>query len=57
MLKAIIREEYQRTKKCQLSIVGSGIAVGRNRGYGWVLAKKSPYLKEFNLGYFNKSFT
>lgn len=50
ILKSIIGKEYQRTKKCQLTIIGREIAVGQNRAVGWVLAKNSPYLKEFNLG-------
>lgn len=50
LLKEIIREEYQRTNKCQLSIIRGESAVGQNRGIGWVLAKNSPYLEEFNYG-------
>lgn len=52
LLKGIIRNEYLKTNKCQLSIVGGGAGFLGSRPLGWLLAKNNPYLKEFDLGYF-----
>lgn len=47
-LKAAIRKDYLQTRQCKLTIAGEASFMKQTTGWG--LAKKSPYLEEFNRG-------
>ncbi|EFX78843.1 hypothetical protein DAPPUDRAFT_104979 [Daphnia pulex] len=46
-LKASIKDDYQKTHQCKTTITAAETS---NRAGGWGLAKKSPYLENFNRG-------
>jgi ionotropic glutamate receptor len=47
VLKAAIKDDYKKTRQCKITITAVDAS---SRAGGWGLAKKSPYLENFNRG-------
>lgn len=46
----LIREDYFKTGKCQLAIAKGVSSIYPAIESGWVVAKNSPFYRDFNLG-------
>ncbi len=47
VLKAAIKDDYKENHQCKITITAVDVS---SRAGGWGLAKKSPYLENFNRG-------